>query len=327
MARRADKSGRKRRLLAAVASAALSAACGPYGETEGPAAEASRDNRRGASEYARGQLTSAEQSFGSALAQSATIDDTTGRAVALLNLSRVDGARWQHDRALDRATEAVTIASHDPALHGAALARLASIQSLRGQHDDAIAGAREAVSRTSAVDLRRRPARRLTADRETTLAFTLVRAGGGHCSEAEQVLAQAADHYGRGAPPAAEAALAHLHGQLALGRNRPAAAQPWFARALELDRDRGRPLDVATDLESLATCAERSGDSAGAASWLLRALAVRAAIDTPRQAVATVGRLAALGVATPQIEGQLAVLRSEVGDAATQPPAPAVRCN
>ena len=327
MARRADKTGFGVRLAAAVASAALCVACGPFGETEGPSAEAARDNRQGAAEYARGELSSAEQSFAAALAQSAKIDDPTGRAIALLNLSRIDGARWQYDRAQRRAAEAVTLGAGTPALHGAALARLATVQSLRGQHDEAIAGARKALRRAGAADLRRRPLRRLAADRETTLAFTLVRAGGGHCAEAEQVLSNASEHYGRAAPAAAEAALAHLHGQLALGRDRPAMAQPWFARALELDRERGRPLDVAADLESLATCAERTGDSTGAASWLLRALAVRAAIDTPHQAVATVARLAALGVTNPKVEGQLAVLRAEAGDAPTEPPAAAVRCN
>ena len=289
-----------------------------------PEARAADDNAQGAFEYAKGELSAAERWFASGLEHSQSIDDAGGQATALLNLSRVDAQRWNFDRAARRTDEALRLVGDDPRLRGAALARRAQIRSQRGEHDGAIQDARDASGLVGALDLKRRDARRLEGDRATTLAYTLVRAGA--CTEAQGVLASVADVYGRSLDTAGEAAIASLRGHLALGQGNAADAQSWLGRALALDRERGRPLDVAADLEALATAAELDGDRDGAASWLQRALAVRETVDTPRQALAAGQRLSALRGSDAQLEGRLALLRMEVGDTPAQPPKPANPC-
>lgn len=317
MVRRAD-------IVVAALALTLGGCFGKRTSVSLPEARAADDNAQGAFEYARGELSAAERWFASGLEHSQSIDDAGGQATALLNLSRVDAQRWNFERAARRTDEALRLAGDDPRLRGAALARRAQIRSQRGEHDGAIQDARDASRLVHAMDLRRREARRFEGDRATTLAYTLVRAGA--CTEAQGVLGSLDDVYGRSLDSAAEAAIASLRGHLALGQGNAADAQSWLGRALALDRERGRPLDVAADLEALATAAELGGDRDDAASWLQRALAVRETVDTPRQALAAGQRLARLLGSDAQLEGRLALLRTEVGDAPAQPPTPATPC-
>jgi len=319
MVRRAD-------ILAAALVLGLGGCLLQRGTVSGPQARASDDNAQGAFEYARGELSAAERWFSSGLEHSQSIDDAAGQATALLNLSRVDAQRWNFGRANRRTDEALRLAQDDPRLRGAALARRAQIRSQRGEHDGAIADARDARQLVDALELKRRDRRRLEGDRITTLAYTLVRAGGEHCAEAQAVLSSVGDVYGRSLDTAAEAAVASLRGHLALGRGNGSDAESWLARALELDRERGRPLDVAGDLEALAAAAELRGDRDRAVSWLERALAVRETVDTPRQALAAGQRLVRLVGSDAQLEGRLALLRTEVGDAPGEPPVAANAC-
>ncbi|MEM6994820.1 MAG: hypothetical protein AAF721_30175 [Myxococcota bacterium] len=292
-----------------------------------PAARAEEENRQGGFEFGRGDVVAAHAWFTSALDRSRAIDDPRGQTIALLNLSRVDGVRWWYERAERRAEEALALAGDSPQLRGAALARIAEIRSQRGAHPQAIADARAANALVGGVKLRRKQARRLRGDRATTLAYTLARAGGPHCSEAEAVLSDIPGMYGRAADAAAEAAVAGLRARLAMGRGRATEATTHLRVALSLDRQRGRPLDVAADLEALAAAAEAAGDDAAALSWLDRALSVRESIDTPQQAIATAAAIARLGGGGTDLPRRVSLLRSEAGDAPVQMPAPANACD
>ena len=315
-------------LRCAAAVFALVAGCGPRdGSASPPAQRAADENRQGAFEFHRGDVRAAEQWFFSALERSRGIDDDFGQATALLNLSQADEARWLHERAQRRANQALAFAGENPELRGAALARLSAIGSRRGLHTAAIADARRARVLAESVHRRRRAKRRLRGDRATTLVSALVHAGGPHCAEAQVVLSAVPEIYGRAIKPSGQAAIAYLQGVLALGLANHERAESALLQALDIDRARGRPLDVATDLEALAATALAAKDNAAAIVWLTRALAVRESVDTPHQAIATAQQLTALGGGAPQLDGRIALLRSELGDAQALPPKPARPCD
>lgn len=297
------------------------------GEADTPTALADSANRQGVAALGQGELSLAEDAFALAWERSRSVDDTAGMATSLLNLSRVDDARWQWQRGLGRAEHALTLTQSAPALRGATLTRLAELRSRTGEHPAAIDAARAALRLAPGDTRPRRAAQQLVGDRHTTLAYALTRAGGPHCAEAATALQAATDAYGRRPTAGQRAALAFLRGLLALANADASAAETWLQRALTLDRDLGQPLLVAADLDALASVSELQADKEQAVARLQRAFAVREAVDAPRQALATGEQLTARGDGRPELVGRLASLRARLGDVALQPPSPPGHCD
>lgn len=254
------------RLMALALMAAVLAACGSKPASINAAVTfAQASMQRGASAYARGDLSGAQNEYVRALNVYESLDDVKGRAGALLSLSRIASQSGNNTEALAAVGKVLAEPSTlDPATLVTAHGRAAAIYLSQGNFamaDQQLASASKlcgaACSEAGALTVLR--ARSALAQQQPAVALQL----------AGQALAMPA--LAASSPPnlkpqtSAERANAlRLQAQAQLALQQPGAALVMASEALQLDRALGLADRVLLDLRLLsqAHAAAGAGDSA-----------------------------------------------------------------